>query len=301
MSYHVPVMAEACIDFLNIRPEGTYVDVTLGGGGHSRLLLEKLGANGRLVVFDQDEDAAKNVPADERVLFAPANFRHLKRYLRLFGIRSIDGLLADLGVSSHQFDEGERGFSYRFDALLDMRMDQSQELTAAGVLADRDAAALQRIFSEYGELRNARTLALRLVEQQKARPIVTIGDLLSAIEPVIKGPRQRYLAQVFQALRIEVNDEMGALTDMLVQATEVLSAGGRLVVLSYHSLEDRLVKNVMKTGNAAGILQQDFFGNTNRPYELITKKPLLPDALEIKLNPRAHSAKLRVAERRVHV
>lgn len=300
MSYHVPVMAEACIDFLNIRPDGTYVDVTLGGGGHSRLLLDKLGANGRLVVFDQDEDAANNVPADERVLFAPANFRHLKRYLRLFGIRTIDGLLADLGVSSHQFDEGERGFSYRFDALLDMRMDQSQELTAAGVLADRDAAALQRMFSEYGELRNARTLALRLAEQQKARPIVTIGDLLSAIEPVIKGPRQRYLAQVFQALRIEVNDEMGALADMLVQATEVLSAGGRLVVLSYHSLEDRLVKNIMKTGNAAGTLQQDFFGNTNRPYELITKKPLLPDALEIKLNPRAHSAKLRVAERRVH-
>ena len=298
MSYHVPVMAEACIDFLNIRPDGTYVDVTLGGGGHSRLLLEKLGANGRLVVFDQDEDAAQNVPADERVLFAPANFRHLKRYLRLFGIRRIDGLLADLGVSSHQFDEGERGFSYRFDAPLDMRMDQSQELTAADVLADRDAAALQRMFSEYGELRNARTLAMQLAEQQKGRPIVTIGDLLSAIEPVIKGPRQRYLAQVFQALRIEVNDEMGALADMLVQATELLTAGGRLVVLSYHSLEDRVVKNIMKTGNAAGILQQDFFGNADRPYELITKKPLLPDATEIKANPRAHSAKLRVAERR---
>ncbi len=300
MSYHVPVMAEACIDFLNIRPEGTYVDVTLGGGGHSRLILEKLGAKGRLVVFDQDEDAVQNVPADERVLFAPANFRHLKRYLRLLGIRSIDGLLADLGVSSHQFDEGDRGFSYRFDAPLDMRMDQSQELTAAGVLAGRDAAALQRMFSDYGELRNARTLALHLTAQQKARPIATIGDLLSAIEPVIKGPRQRYLAQVFQALRIEVNDEMGALADMLVQATEVLSAGGRLVVLSYHSLEDRLVKNVMKTGNAAGVLQQDFFGNTDRPYELITKKPLLPDAPEIKVNPRAHSAKLRVAERRAH-
>lgn len=298
MSYHVPVMAEACIDFLNIRPDGTYVDVTLGGGGHSRLLLEKLGANGRLVVFDQDEDAAQNVPADERVLFAPANFRHLKRYLRLFGIRRIDGLLADLGVSSHQFDEGERGFSYRFDAPLDMRMDQSQELTAADVLADRDAAALQRMFSEYGELRNARTLAMQLAEQQKGRPIATIGDLLSAIEPVIKGPRQRYLAQVFQALRIEVNDEMGALADMLVQATELLTAGGRLVVLSYHSLEDRVVKNIMKTGNAAGILQQDFFGNADRPYELITKKPLLPDATEIKANPRAHSAKLRVAERR---
>jgi 16S rRNA (cytosine1402-N4)-methyltransferase len=293
-------MAEACIDFLNIRPEGTYVDVTLGGGGHSRLILEKLGAKGRLVVFDQDEDAVQNVPADERVLFAPANFRHLKRYLRLLGIRSIDGLLADLGVSSHQFDEGDRGFSYRFDAPLDMRMDQSQELTAAGVLAGRDAAALQRMFSDYGELRNARTLALHLTAQQKARPIATIGDLLSAIEPVIKGPRQRYLAQVFQALRIEVNDEMGALADMLVQATEVLSAGGRLVVLSYHSLEDRLVKNVMKTGNAAGVLQQDFFGNTDRPYELITKKPLLPDAPEIKVNPRAHSAKLRVAERRAH-
>jgi 16S rRNA (cytosine1402-N4)-methyltransferase len=298
MNYHIPVMAAACIDFLNIQPEGTYVDVTLGGGGHSRLILEKLGAKGRLVVFDQDEDAAQNVPADERVLFAPANFRHLKRYLRLFGIRSIDGLLADLGVSSHQFDEGERGFSYRFDAPLDMRMDQSQELTAAGVLANRDAAALQRMFSDYGELRNARTLALQLTAQQKARPIATIGDLLAAIEPVIKGPRQRYLAQVFQALRIEVNDEMGALTDMLVQATEVLAAEGRLVVLSYHSLEDRLVKNVMKTGNAAGVLQQDFFGNTYRPYELITKKPLLPDAPEIKMNPRAHSAKLRVAERR---
>jgi 16S rRNA (cytosine1402-N4)-methyltransferase len=297
MSYHVPVLAEACLDLLNIAPDGVYVDVTFGGGGHSRMILDRLGANGRLIAFDQDEDAQANVPEDPRLVFVPANFKYLQRYLRLYGLRQVDGILADLGVSSHQFDEGERGFSFRFDAPLDMRMDQSQDVSAADVLARYDADALQRILGEYGEVRNARTLAHHLVEARNARSITTIGDLLAAIDPLVRGPRHRYLAQVFQALRIEVNDEMGALADMLKQATQTLRPGGRLVVLSYHSLEDRMVKNILKTGNPEGEVEQDFYGHISRPYRLLTKKPLLPGAEEIGQNSRARSARLRAGER----
>lgn len=297
MSYHVPVLAQTCIDLLAIRPDGVYVDVTFGGGGHSRMILEKLGANGRLIAFDQDQDAQRNLPGDPRVFFVPANFRYLKRYLRLYGIRQIDGLLADLGVSSHQFDEGERGFSFRFDAELDMRMDQSQDKTAADILATYDAARLQQLFSEYGEVRNARTLAHHLVEERSQRPMQTIGDLLAAIDPLVRGQRARYLAQVFQALRIEVNDEMGALEQMLLDATATLKPGGRLVVLAYHSLEDRLVKNILKTGRANGEAEQDFYGHIHRPYQVLTKKPILPPDDEIKRNSRARSAKLRAGER----
>ncbi len=297
MSYHVPVLAQACIDLLEIKADGVYVDVTFGGGGHSRLILEKLGPDGRLIAFDQDADAQANLPKDERILFAPANFRHLRRYLRLFGFPKVDGILADLGVSSHQFDVPERGFSFRFDAALDMRMNQEGGMTAASYLAQCTASELQDLFSTYGEVRNARTLAQRLVDTREQRPIQTVADLIAVAEPLARGQRAKYLAQVFQALRIAVNDEMGALEDMLQQATAALKAGGHLVVMSYHSLEDRLVKNVLKTGQASGEMIKDFYGNIYRPYRLVNKKPLEADAAEVAANPRARSAKLRVGER----
>jgi 16S rRNA (cytosine1402-N4)-methyltransferase len=242
MSYHVPVMAQESLAQLAMQPDGIYVDATFGGGGHSRLMLEQLGPQGRLVAFDQDPDAQANLPEDDRLLFAPANFRHLKRYLRLFGIRQIDGLLADLGVSSHQLDIPERGFSFRYDADLDMRMDPAQEVSAATVVAKASADELQHILSAYGEVRNARTLAHHLVQARDKAPLRSIADLIAVVEPLARGQRNRYLAQVFQALRIAVNDEMGALEDLLTQATELLRPGGRLAAISYHSLEDRLVK-----------------------------------------------------------
>ncbi|MCB0637670.1 MAG: 16S rRNA (cytosine(1402)-N(4))-methyltransferase RsmH [Lewinella sp.] len=297
MSYHVPVMARESLEYLAIRPDGTYVDATFGGGGHSRLILEQLGPQGRLVAFDQDPDAQGNLPEDERLLFAPANFRHLKRYLRLFGIRQIDGLLADLGVSSHQLDIPERGFSFRYNAELDMRMDPAQEVTAAVILAQASGEELQHILGSYGEVRNARTLALQLVQTRDKAPLRTIADLIAVAEPLARGQRNRYLAQVFQALRIAVNDEMGALEEMLEQAADVLRPGGRLVAISYHSLEDRLVKNVLKTGNAAGQVNKDFYGHIYRPFSLLNKKPLEAAAAEVADNPRARSAKLRAGER----
>lgn len=298
MSYHQPVMARQCIEQLRIKPDGTYVDVTFGGGGHSRLILEQLGPQGRLVAFDQDADAKENVLEDERLLFAPANFRHLKRYLRLFGIRKIDGLLGDFGVSSHQLDVPERGFSFRFQAPLDMRMDQQAGFTAAELLAGIEVSELQYVLGMYGEVRNAKTLAQRIVEQREQQPIETVGDLVAIAEPLVRGGKtNRYLAQVFQALRIAVNDEIRALEEMLEQATEVLAPGGRLVALSYHSLEDRIVKHVLKTGDAKGQVQKDFYGNIYRPYKILTKKPLEADATEVAENPRARSAKLRVGER----
>jgi 16S rRNA (cytosine1402-N4)-methyltransferase len=298
MSYHQPVMARQCIEQLRIKPDGTYVDVTFGGGGHSRLILEQLGPQGRLVAFDQDADAKENVLEDERLLFAPANFRHLKRYLRLFGIRKIDGLLGDFGVSSHQLDVPERGFSFRFQAPLDMRMDQQAGFTAAELLAGIEVSELEYVLGMYGEVRNAKTLAQRIVEQREQQPIETVGDLVAIAEPLVRGGKtNRYLAQVFQALRIAVNDEIRALEEMLEQATEVLAPGGRLVALSYHSLEDRIVKHVLKTGDAKGQVQKDFYGNIYRPYKILTKKPLEADAAEVAENPRARSAKLRVGER----
>lgn len=297
MDYHIPVLADECIAQLQVRPQGIYVDATFGGGGHSRLLLDALGPEARLFGFDQDPSAADNVPADERFTFIAANFRALRNYLRLYGVTHIDGLLADLGVSSHQFDVAERGFSYRYDAPLDMRMQQEGGRTAAEVLNTTSAEALQQIFSAYGELRNARTLAQAIEAARQQQPLETIGQLLSLVDPLIRGPRHRYLAQLFQAIRIEVNDEMGALKELLVQSTELLRTGGRLVVLSYHSLEDRMVKNTLRFGDPQGQQLQDFYGKIYRPYSLITRRPIVPNADEIARNSRARSAKLRVGER----
>ena len=297
MAYHLPVLASESVEALAIRPGGTYVDATFGGGGHSRLILEKLGEEGRLLGFDQDEDALANVPEDERFTFVHHNFRFLKRFLRLHRIREVDGILADLGVSSHQLDVAERGFSYRFDAALDMRMNQQQEKTAATVVNTYEPAALQEVFSRYGEVRNARTLAQRLLQEREHRPIETIGAFLAAVEPVIRGHRARYLSQAFQALRIEVNDEMGALQEFLEQSLELLRPQGRLVVITYHSVEDRMVKNYLKAGNFEGRQEKDFYGNILRPFRLITRKAVVPSEEEVKRNPRARSAKLRVGEK----
>lgn len=299
MDYHVPVLAHECVDFLNLRPGGVYVDVTFGGGGHSRLILERAGDMAiRLFGFDQDEEARANALDDERFTFVPANFRHLRNYLRLHGVTQIDGLLADLGVSSHQFNQADRGFSYRFDAPLDMRMGKVADRTAADIVNNYEADDLQKVFGEYGEVRNAKSLAHAVVEARDKAPIVTIQDLLDVCDPWVRGTRPRYLAQVFQALRIEVNDEIGALTDLLAQATDLLIPNqGRLVVMSYHSLEDRITKNFLKTGNADGTVKKDFYGKIDRPYKILTKKPVLPTAAEIRQNSRARSAKLRVGER----
>ncbi|MTB51298.1 16S rRNA (cytosine(1402)-N(4))-methyltransferase RsmH [Lewinella sp. W8] len=299
MDYHIPVLAHECVDYLNLRPGGIYVDVTFGGGGHSRLILERAkNAEIRLFGFDQDEEARANALADDRFTFVAANFRHLRNYLRLHGVDRIDGLLADLGVSSHQFDQADRGFSYRFDAPLDMRMGKAADRTAADVVNHYAAEELQAVFGEYGEVRNARTLALAVAEAREQQEIVTIQDFLSIVDPLVRGNRARYLAQVFQALRIEVNDEIGALTDLLAQATDLLIPNkGRLVVISYHSLEDRITKNFLKTGNAEGKVIKDFYGKIDRPYKILTKKPVLPSAEEIQRNSRARSAKLRVGER----
>lgn len=293
-AYHLPVMAAECIEALAVEPAGIYVDVTFGGGGHSALILSLLGPDGRLFGFDQDPAAAQNAPQDPRFVLVPQNFRFLRRFLKLHGAGQVDGILADLGVSSHQLDEAERGFSYRFDSNLDMRMNPADKCSAADIVNSASAETLQHIFSAYGEVRNARTLSEQIVQARHGRPIQTIGDLLSAIEPLIRGNRLRYLSQVFQALRIEVNDEMGALADMLTQAYEALRTGGRLAVMSYHSIEDRMVKNFLKTGNVGGEVQQDFYGNIFRPFSFPEKKMVQPSKEELRRNPRARSAKLRV-------
>jgi 16S rRNA (cytosine1402-N4)-methyltransferase len=294
--YHVPVLAHECVDYLDLRPGGIYVDVTFGGGGHSRLILERAGdMDIRLFGFDQDEEAAANALPDERFTFVAANFRNLRNYLRLHGVTQIDGLLADLGVSSHQFNQADRGFSYRFDADLDMRMGKTNDRTAADVVNTYEADDLQRVLGEYGEVRNARTLAHAIVAARDRHPIVTIQDFLNVCDPMVRGTRPRYLAQVFQALRIEVNDEIGALTDLMAQATDLLIPNkGRLVVISYHSLEDRITKNFLKTGNADGNVNKDFYGKIDRPYKILTKKPVVPNAEEQQRNTRSRSAKLRV-------
>ncbi|MCO6481076.1 MAG: 16S rRNA (cytosine(1402)-N(4))-methyltransferase RsmH [Phaeodactylibacter sp.] len=297
MAYHQPVLGRESMDALAIRPEGTYVDATFGGGGHSRLILERLGEKGRLLGFDQDEDALANVPEDERFTFVHHNFRFMKRFLRLHRIAEVDGILADLGVSSHQLDVAERGFSYRYDAALDMRMNRQQEKTAATVVNTYGPDALQDIFSRYGEVRNARTLAQRILQEREHRPIETVGAFLAAVEPVARGRRARYLSQVFQALRIEVNDEMGALQEFLEQTLELLKPAGRLAVITYHSVEDRMVKNFLKTGNFEGKPEKDFYGNIQRPFHAITKKVVAPSEEEVRQNPRARSAKLRVGEK----
>jgi len=297
-NYHVPVLLHECVEALNILPDGVYVDTTFGGGGHSREILKHLSAKGKLIAFDQDADAKQNLPNDERLVFIPQNFRHLQRFLRAEGFANVDGILADLGVSSFQFDTAERGFSYRFDGALDMRMNTSSGRTAADILNQESAATLQQIFGEYGEVRNAKTLAEKIAEVRLQKPFKTISDLLNVCEVVMKGDKHRYWAQVFQALRIEVNDELSALKDLLEQSAKVLKPNGILAVITFHSLEDRLVKNFMKTGNFEGEHIKDDFGNIERLFDVKTKKPIEANARELKQNSRARSAKLRVATKR---
>jgi 16S rRNA (cytosine1402-N4)-methyltransferase len=294
--YHEPVLLRESIEALALRPEGVYVDATFGGGGHSRAILEKLG-NGMLFAFDQDEEAKQNVMHDERLVFINQNFRYLKKMLRVQGVNKVHGILADLGISSHQVDSSHRGFAHRLEGMLDMRMDQQAGRTAAELLNESDIHLLQRIFSEYGEVRNARTLSEKIAQARMRRPFDTIGGFIAAIEPCIRGHRNRYLSQVFQALRIAVNDELNALKEFLGQTAEVLNEGGRLVVISYHSLEDRIVKNFMRSGNITGEEEKDLFGKSERVFRLITRKPVKPVAEEMNRNPRARSARMRVAER----
>jgi 16S rRNA (cytosine1402-N4)-methyltransferase len=297
MSYHDPVLLKECIDGLNINPKGIYVDVTYGGGGHSREILKHL-TTGKLYAFDQDEDAVKNKVADERLVLIKQNFRFLKNFLKLYNAVPVDGLLADLGVSSHQFDEAERGFSTRFDAKLDMRMDRNAKLTAADVLATYSEEDLKRVFKLYGEVENAGKLAYAIFHARKENPIVTVSDLKKAMERCVRrGRENQYYAQVFQALRIEVNKELDVLQELLLQCIDVIKPGGRLVVISYHSLEDRLVKNIIRSGKFDGEVEKDFYGNPLAPFKAITRKPVVPDGLEIERNSRARSAKLRIAER----
>jgi 16S rRNA (cytosine1402-N4)-methyltransferase len=297
MSYHEPVLLHTSIDALDINPDGIYVDATYGGGGHSRLILERLGKKGKLLAFDQDDDALMNLIDDGRFIFNHHNFRYIKRFLRLHGLSVIDGVLADLGVSSHQLDEAERGFSYRFDAELDMRMNKEDENKASDILNTYGAEELQRVFSDYGEVRNSKSLAQKIVQDRESKRIKTIGDFLQIVEPVVRGFKNKYLSQVFQALRIEVNDEMGALKELLESCLEILKPGGRLVVLSYHSIEDRMVKNFLKTGNVEGVVKSDFYGKIERPFDILNKGVILPTEGEIKKNPRARSAKMRAGIR----
>ncbi|MBI5916167.1 MAG: 16S rRNA (cytosine(1402)-N(4))-methyltransferase RsmH [Bacteroidetes bacterium] len=295
--YHLPVLATESIEALAIKKDGVYVDATFGGGGHSQLIFNELGEKGRLHAFDQDDDSLRNLIDDERFVFNHHNFRYLKQFLRLHGVKQVDGILADLGVSSHQLDEPERGFSYRFDADLDMRMNRQDERKASDVLKSYSVEELQRVFSEYGEVRNSRSLAQKIVQERAVKPIRTIGDLLAMTGPLVRGHKGRYLAQVFQALRMEVNDEVGALKTFLESTLEVLKPGGRLVVISYHSIEDRMVKNLLKTGNTEGKIEQDFYGNIERPFAQYIKGVTAPSEEETASNPRARSAKMRVGIR----
>lgn len=296
-SYHTTVLLQEAVDALAIKPDGVYVDCTLGGGGHAKAILERLGATGKLFGFDQDADAQQNVPADDRLRFIPQNFRHLRRFLRLHEVTTVDGVLADLGVSSHQFDEGSRGFSYRFDAPLDMRMNQQQPTTAAAVANGFSADKLQLMLSEYGEVTNAKTLANTMVDIRQQRPFKTIDDLVNVLKPLAKGNPHRYYAQVFQAFRMEVNEEIPALMELLEQLPDVLKPGGRAAIISFHSLEDRLVKTFFKQGSFQ-VAEDPVYGNRQQTvFRQVTKKPLEPSAEEVKRNPRAGSAKLRVAER----
>jgi 16S rRNA (cytosine1402-N4)-methyltransferase len=297
-AYHIPVLLDEVIEYLNIRPDGVYVDGTFGGGGHSMGILKRLNAAGKLIAFDQDEAAQQNVPDDSRVLFIPHNFRHLKRFLQLHGITEVDGVLADLGVSSHQFDEAARGFSTRFEAALDMRMDQRQERTAADVLATFSEAQLHKLFEQYGEVTNAKTLARTIVAARGAAPLQTIDGFKTAVHDVVKGAPAKYFAQVFQALRIEVNEELDVLKELLEQVPQVLKPGGRAAIITFHSLEDRLVKQFFKKGTFEMEDANPFQMTTvHNPLKVITKKPVEASAAEVKRNPRSRSAKLRVAEK----
>jgi 16S rRNA (cytosine1402-N4)-methyltransferase len=296
MQYHTPVLLQECIDGLDIWPGGIYVDCTFGGGGHSKAILQRLNENGRLIVFDQDDDARKNLPDDDRVIFVPQNFRYLQRFLRLHKAAQVDGILADLGVSSHQFDEADRGFSIRFDAALDMRMDQRQKITAAEVLNNFSEVQLHKMFEQYGEVTNSKTLAKTIVMQRALAPIRTINEFKTAVQSIVKGNPQKYFAQVFQALRIEVNDELGALKELLQQTVSVLKPGGRVAVITFHSLEDRIVKNFFRDGTFEDTAIDDVYGHRfENPFKVITKKPVTASEIELRENKRSRSAKLRVA------
>lgn len=298
-TYHIPVLMKDSVDGLNIGSAGIYVDVTFGGGGHSREILSRLDADGHLYSFDQDADAEKNIINDNRLTFVRSNFRYLKNWMRYYGVDHIDGLLADLGVSSHHFDDESRGFSFRFDAPLDMRMNKRDGTTAADVVNTYDEERLADIFHLYGELKNSRKIAAALVKARAAHKIETTQDFIGAVESLFRREREKKdMAKLFQALRIEVNNEMTALKEMLRSATELLRPGGRLSVITYHSLEDRIVKNVMKTGNPEGKMKQDFFGRIETPFTIINNKVITPDDEELANNPRSRSAKLRIAEKK---
>ena len=295
--YHIPVMLDQCTEGLAINPNGIYVDVTFGGGGHSREILKNLD-QGHLYAFDQDADAVVNAPKDDRFTLIEANFRDIRRYLRLYGIKQVDGILADLGISSHQIDEPSRGFSTRFSGSLDMRMNQSASLTAKEVLNTYEESRLHRVFGMYGEVKNAKTLAQAVVAERVARPFDTTEGFIAFLKKFApRGKEFKYFAQVFQGLRIEVNDEMGALEEMLLSAVELLKPEGRLVVMSYHSLEDRLVKNLITKGKFQGEVEKDFYGNLLRPLEPVSRGAIIADEAEVASNPRARSAKLRIAKK----
>lgn len=298
-TYHVPVLLKESVDGMNIRPDGIYVDMTFGGGGHSREILSRLGSNGRLLGFDQDEDAESNIVDDSRFTFVRSNFRFLHNFLRYHNIEQVDAILADLGVSSHHLDDSERGFSFRFEGALDMRMNKRGGCTAADVVNTYEEERLADIFYLYGELKNSRKLASVIAKARSTQPIRTIGEFLEIVKPLFGREREKKeLAKVFQALRIEVNQEMEALKEMLYAATAALKSGGRLSVITYHSLEDRMVKNIMKTGNVEGKAETDFFGNLQTPFRLVNSKVIVPSQEEIERNPRSRSAKLRIAEKK---
>ncbi|MDR0745573.1 MAG: 16S rRNA (cytosine(1402)-N(4))-methyltransferase RsmH [Mediterranea sp.] len=299
MTYHVPVMLKNSVDGMDIHPDGTYMDVTFGGGGHSKEILSRLGAKGKLLSFDQDEDAEKNIVNDKRFIFVRSNFRYLSNFLRYYNVEKVDAILADLGVSSRHFDDSKRGFSFRFNSALDMRMNKRAGVTAADIVNNYEEERLANIFYSYGELKNSRKLSSVIVRERAKNNIRTIEEFLTTIKPLFPEKREKKeLAKVFQALRIEVNQEIEALKEMLVSATEALKPGGRLVVITYHSLEDRMVKNLMKTGNIEGKQKQDFFGNLQTPFRLINNKVITPTPEEIERNPRSRSAKLRIAEKK---
>jgi len=296
--YHIPVLLEQSLEGLAIKPDGIYIDTTFGGGGHAKEILSRLDDKGHLFVFDQDEDAVANLWEDDRMTLIISNFRYVQRWMKYYKVEGkIDGLLADLGVSSHQFGDPQRGFSYRYDEQLDMRMNRQQKLTAADILNIYSVEQLQEMFSQYGEVTNAKTLAQQIVQARSASPIATTGQLVSIAEAVLRGPKMQYLSKLFQALRIEINDEINSLKDLLKGTEQILKPGGRAVIISYHSLEDRLAKRFFKTGNFEGEHDTDFFGQRKSNWKVITKNPVEADEEEQKINPRSRSAKMRVAER----
>lgn len=298
-TYHVPVLLKESVDGLAIRPDGTYVDVTFGGGGHSREILSRLGGNGRLFGFDQDADAERNIIGDGRFTFIRSNFKFIKNWMRYYGVEHIDGLIADLGVSSHHFDDAERGFSFRFDAPLDMRMNRRDGITAAELLNTMPEEPMANMFYMYGELRNARRIAAAIVKARAVKPIETTQDLINSTASLFRREREKKdITRMFQALRINVNNELGALGAMLNASAELLKPGGRLSVITYHSLEDRIVKNFIRTGNITGKTEKDFFGRVSTPFTAVNNKVVTPSDAEIESNPRSRSAKLRIAEKK---